>query len=283
MAKIGKINRKPLPLSLGPIPLRAAQPGLLLPLPSLSSWAGWAPFPAAQRRARPSRLCSPARGPAASQAQRGASPRRGRVVGAAAMRPDRHFSNCHPRFSRSRRLYRPRSRCAVPNRPNQPQSCPEYFHLLPQAARTVPSLRTFPAGARRGARRQGESPSLSPSLFPSSSASLVRFGVWLGHGCSRRAPCAAACSGCAPCLRARLRCCLWRSWCLSRPAQRPRRGPRPGRSPGPARGRPPARPSLPPRPCGLWPGARPACLWCEAGARLAWPWRPRAAPRPVPA
>jgi hypothetical protein len=26
------------------------------------------------------------------------------------------------------------------------------------------------------------------------------------------------------------------------------------------------------------PGARPACLWCAAGARLARPWRPRAAP-----
>jgi hypothetical protein len=42
MAKIGKINRKPLPLSLGPIPLRAAQPSLLPPS-SLSSWAGSAP------------------------------------------------------------------------------------------------------------------------------------------------------------------------------------------------------------------------------------------------
>jgi hypothetical protein len=31
MDKIGKINRKPLPLSLGPIPLRAAQPSLLSP------------------------------------------------------------------------------------------------------------------------------------------------------------------------------------------------------------------------------------------------------------
>jgi hypothetical protein len=43
MAKIGKINRKSLPLSLGLIPLRAAQPSLL-PHPSfLSSWAGSAP------------------------------------------------------------------------------------------------------------------------------------------------------------------------------------------------------------------------------------------------
>jgi hypothetical protein len=65
MAKIGKINRKPLPLSLGPIPLRAAQPGLLLPLPSLLSWASWAPFPAAQPPLLPWRgLAGSCRGPA---------------------------------------------------------------------------------------------------------------------------------------------------------------------------------------------------------------------------
>jgi hypothetical protein len=105
------------------------------------------------------RLGALPRGPAARAAQ--PPPRRGRVVGAAAMRPGRHFSNCHPRFSRSRWLYRPQSRCVVPNRPNQPQSRPECFHLLPQTTRTVPSLRTFPAGARR----QGESPSLFPQLL----------------------------------------------------------------------------------------------------------------------
>jgi hypothetical protein len=42
--------------------------------------------------------------------------------------------------------------------------------------------------------------------------------------------------------------------------------------------------SPPSRPRGPWPGARPACLRCMAGARLARPWRPRAAcPSPVAA
>jgi hypothetical protein len=160
----------------------------------------------------------------------------------------------------------------MPNCPNQPQSRPEYFHLLPEAARTVSSLKTFPAGARRGARRQGE----SPSLFPSSSASLVRFGVWLGRGCSRCAPCAAVRLACA---RACAAACGGHGAC---PAQLSGLGAVRGQGArlgllavGPRL----ARPFLPvPAACGLELGRR------ASGARPELGWRGRGDParRPVP-
>jgi hypothetical protein len=117
--------------------------------------------------------------------------RRGRVVGAAVMRPGRCFLNRHPRFSCPRREYRPRSRCAVPIRPKQSHSSPKRFTLFPKPHGVELQKRSLPELAAELAYTVEVNPP-PPFLFPFPSPPL-RGHAWPGVSLGpRRAPCAAA-------------------------------------------------------------------------------------------
>jgi hypothetical protein len=153
----------------------------------------------------------------------------------------------------------------------KPRSRPLFISFSPTTFLSPIHIALVAQNHRRRVRPIDPRPAVSPapfsSLVPPLPASLVRGVLALAR--------------CTPALAPTLPC--WRHSALPRPTRRPRRGPQPGRPAWRARTRPRLARSLPSRPRSPRPGARPACLRCTAGARLARPWgAPRGGPRPPP-